>query len=33
VLYERAAAIRSRMNLPAKGWVTGLKSWMHDHQD
>ncbi|HZV66901.1 MAG TPA: spermidine synthase [Telluria sp.] len=31
VLYERAAAIRSRMNLPAKGWVTGLKSWMHDH--
>lgn len=32
VLYERAAAIKSRLNLPAKGWVTGLKSWMHDHQ-
>ena len=31
VLYERAAAIRSRMNLSARGWVTGLKSWMHDH--
>lgn len=32
VLYERAAAIKSRLNLPAKGWVTGLKSWMQDHQ-
>jgi spermidine synthase len=31
-LYKRAAEIRSAMNLPAKGWVTGLKSWMHDHQ-
>jgi hypothetical protein len=20
------------MNLPAKGWVTGLKQWMHDQQ-
>ena len=33
LLYERAAAIKSRMNLPAKGWVTGLKSWMHDQSD
>jgi spermidine synthase len=33
VLYERAAEIRRRMNLPAKGWVTGLKSWMQDQQD
>ncbi|MFT5645181.1 MAG: spermidine synthase [Janthinobacterium sp.] len=30
VLYERAAAIKSRMNLPAKSWVTGLKKWMID---
>ncbi len=28
VLYERAAAIKSRLNLPAKSWVTGLKAWM-----
>ena len=27
-LYERAAVIRRTMNLPAKSWVTGLKSWM-----
>lgn len=30
VLYERAAAIKSRFNMPAKSWVTGLKSWMQD---
>ncbi len=30
VLFERAAAIKKTMNLPAKGWVTGLKSWMQD---
>ena len=33
LLYQRAAAIRQRLNLPAKNWVNGLKSWMHDHQD
>jgi spermidine synthase len=33
ILYERAAAIRSRMNLPARGWVSGLKSWMQDQQE
>jgi spermidine synthase len=33
VLYERAAAIKKSMNLPAKNWVTGLKGWMHDQQD
>jgi spermidine synthase len=33
VLFERAGAIRRGMNLPAKGWVTGLKEWMHDQQD
>lgn len=33
VLYERAGAIKRGMNLPAKGWVTGLKEWMHEHQD
>ena len=33
VLYERAGAIRKSTNLPAKGWVNGLKSWMQDHQD
>ena len=33
VLYERANAIKKSMNLPAKGWVTGLKSWMQDQQD
>ena len=32
VLYERANEIKKRMNLPAKGWVTGLKSWMQDQQ-
>ena len=32
VLYERAAQIKKSMNLPAKRWVTGLKSWMHDHR-
>ena len=32
VLYERANAIKKSMNLPAKGWVTGLKSWMQDRQ-
>jgi spermidine synthase len=32
VLYERAAAIKKSMNLPAKNWVTGLKSWMQDQQ-
>ncbi len=30
-LYERAAVIKKQMNLRAKGWVDGLKSWMHDH--
>ncbi|MES2015324.1 MAG: spermidine synthase [Pseudomonadota bacterium] len=33
VLYERANAIKKSMNLPAKGWVTGLKEWMQDQQD
>ncbi len=33
VLYERAGAIKRSMNLSAKGWVSGLKSWMQDHQD
>ena len=33
VLYERANEIKKKMNLPAKGWVTGLKSWMQDQQD
>jgi spermidine synthase len=33
VLYERAGAIRRSMNLPAKGWVTGLKEWMQDRAD
>ena len=32
VLYERAAAIKTRLNLPAKSWVTGLKEWMRDQQ-
>ncbi|PWF47584.1 spermidine synthase [Massilia glaciei] len=32
VLHRRAAEIKGALNLPAKGWVTGLKSWMHDHQ-
>lgn len=33
VLYERANAIKKSMNLPAKGWVTGLKEWMQDQLD
>ena len=33
VLYERAGEIKRRMNLPAKNWVNGLKSWMQDHQE
>jgi spermidine synthase len=33
VLFERAGAIKRAMNLPAKGWVTGLKEWMQDQQD
>lgn len=33
VLYERAGDIKRRMNLPAKNWVNGLKSWMQDHQE
>jgi spermidine synthase len=32
VLYERAGAIKKAMNLPAKSWVNGLKSWMADQQ-
>ena len=32
LLYERAAAVRTRFNLSAKGWVTGLKTWMREHQ-
>jgi spermidine synthase len=31
VLYERAGAIKKAMNLPAKNWVNGLKTWMHEH--
>ena len=30
-LYERAADIKRRYNLPAKDWVDGLKEWMRDH--
>src|SRR5437763_7317881 len=30
-LYERAADIKRRYNLPAKAWVKGLKEWMRDH--
>jgi spermidine synthase len=33
LLYERAADIRRRYNLPAKNWVNGLKEWMRDHLD
>jgi spermidine synthase len=33
VLYDRAAEIKRRYNLPAKNWVNGLKEWMHDQQD
>jgi spermidine synthase len=32
-LYERAAEIKRRYNLPAKDWVNGLKTWMRDHAD
>jgi spermidine synthase len=32
VLYERAAVIKRRYNLPAKDWVNGLKEWMRDQQ-
>ena len=32
VLYERAGQIKKTMNLPAKKWVTGLKSWMQDQR-
>jgi spermidine synthase len=32
VLYERAATIKRRYNLPAKNWVNGLKEWMRDQQ-
>jgi spermidine synthase len=32
-LHQRAAALRTRLNLPAKGWVTGLKAWMHAQQE
>jgi spermidine synthase len=32
VLYERAGAIKTRMNLRAKSWVDGLKGWMLDQQ-
>jgi len=31
-LYERASAIRIKMNLPAKSWVNGLKMWMRDRE-
>jgi spermidine synthase len=31
VLYERAAIVRKRFNLPARKWVDGLKEWMRDH--
>jgi spermidine synthase len=27
-LYERAGTIKTRLNLPAKSWVNGLKAWM-----
>ena len=30
LLYERAAEIKRRHNLPAKNWVNGLKAWMRD---
>lgn len=33
VLYERAGAIKTRMNMPAKSWVNGLKAWMREQQD
>ncbi len=31
LLYERAAEVKRRYNLPAKNWVDGLKEWMRDH--
>ncbi len=31
VLYERAGAIKAKLNLPAKNWVNGFKAWMRDH--
>jgi spermidine synthase len=33
VLYERAGALKRALNLPAKGWVKGLKEWMQDRED
>lgn len=27
-LYQRAAVIRRETNLPARGWVNGMKAWM-----
>jgi spermidine synthase len=30
-LYDRAADIKRRYNLPARNWVNGLKEWMRDH--
>jgi spermidine synthase len=33
VLYERAADIKRKHNLPARSWVNGLKEWMQDHAD
>ncbi|CAH0311083.1 Polyamine aminopropyltransferase [Massilia sp. Bi118] len=32
LLYERAAEIKRRYNLPAKNWVNGLKEWMRDQR-
>jgi spermidine synthase len=32
LLYERAAGIKRRTNLPARNWVNGLKEWMRDQQ-
>ncbi|UVW29061.1 spermidine synthase [Massilia sp. H6] len=31
LLYERAAQLKRRLNLPANRWVDGLKDWMQDH--
>lgn len=33
VLYERAGTIKRSLNLPAKGWVQGLKEWMQDRHE
>ncbi len=30
VLYARALQIKTELNLPAKTWVVGLKTWMED---